>query len=101
MVQVQHDLFKEQKMSNQDLDKFKRQTGISRRSFLRRSGMAAAGGLALASGIDLFSPRPAYAQDIKGTKLSILWLEPSIDASKATRKQGMIDWATANGVDLD
>lgn len=74
---------------------------MSRRSFLRLGGMASAGALAMASGISLLNPRLLRAQeDLAGTDLRILWLEPSIPASKEAREQAMMAWAEANGVNL-
>lgn len=74
--------------------------GLSRRSFLRTGGAAAAGALAMASGLTFLSPRALRAQDIAGTDLRILWLEPSIPASKEARENAMRAWAEAAGVNL-
>lgn len=71
--------------------------GVSRRTFLQT---VAVGGMAAAAGLQFGLPGVAYAQDIKGSKLTILWLEPSIPDSKAARKKGMEDWAAKAGVDL-
>jgi len=74
-----------------------RKSRMSRRSFLRTAaiGSAAAGALSLGG-----LPRSARAQDVKGSNLTILWLEPSIVASKDTRRKAMEDWAAAAGVNL-
>lgn len=74
--------------------------GISRRSFLRSGGVAAAGAMAMASGLSFLNPRALRAQDIAGSDLRILWLEPSIPASKETREAAMRAWAEAAGVNL-
>ncbi len=70
---------------------------VSRRTFLKT---AALGSVAAAS-LRLGWPNTVFAQDgVKGSKLSILWLEPSIVASKDTRRKAMEDWAAAAGVEL-
>ena len=74
--------------------------GMSRRSFLRTGGAAAAGALAMASGLSFLNPRLLRAQDVAGSDLRILWLEPSIPASKETREAAMHAWAEAAGVNL-
>lgn len=88
-------------MSQKKSDLIVPSRGISRRAFLRAGGLATAGTFALANGLAFLNPRMARAQeDIAGTDLRILWLEPSIPESKEARENAMRAWAEANGVNL-
>lgn len=73
---------------------------ISRRSFLRNSAVAAAGGLAAAAGLRLSAPHVARAQGLSGTKFTVLWQQGSVPAAADLEKKMMEDWAKAAGVEL-
>ncbi|MBX3086281.1 MAG: extracellular solute-binding protein [Anaerolineae bacterium] len=75
---------------------------LSRRSFLQRSALAAAGGLAMAAGARLGAPSIAHARasDVAGSKLTVLWMKGSIAAAADLEQKMMEDWAKAAGVEL-
>jgi multiple sugar transport system substrate-binding protein len=75
---------------------------VSRRSFLQRGAVAAAGGLALAAGARFSAPRPAFARNprLQGSKLTVLWMKGSVAAAADLEEKMMQDWAAANGIEL-
>lgn len=84
-------------MSNNQSKSFR---SMSRRSFLRNSAMAAAGGLALAAGAKISAPRIARAADIAGSKFTVLWMKGSVAPAADLELKMMQDWAAANQVEL-
>ncbi len=83
---------------------------LTRRRFLAASGAVAFTGLLAACGGTpaANSPVPAASgsgavassKPIKGTKLTILWMAPSIPEAEAAQKKNMEDWAKTAGVEL-
>ena len=75
---------------------------LSRRSFLQRSAVAAAGGLAMAAGARFSTPYIAHARaaDVSGSKMTVLWMKGSIAAAADLEQKMMEDWAKAAGVEL-
>ncbi len=84
---------------------------LTRRHFLATGGAVALAGLLAACGAATApnTPVPAAAgagttppasTSLKGTKLTILWMAPSIPEAEATQNKNMDDWAKAMGIEL-
>ncbi len=84
---------------------------LTRRHFLATSGAVALAGLLAACGGAAVTNTPVPAAvgagttpppsaSLKGTKLTILWMAPSIPEAEAAQTKNMDDWAKAMGIEL-
>ena len=99
-------------MSQYDTDSTAaRQPILTRRHFLATSGAVALAGLLAACGASstpttaapaasAAGTKPPASTSIKGTKLTILWMAPSIPEAEAAQNKNMDDWAKAMGIEL-
>lgn len=88
-----------------------KQIMLTRRRFLATGSIVAVAGLLAACGGAVATNTPAPAagasgttpptgKSLKGTKLTILWMAPSIPEAEAAQNKNMDDWAKAMGIEL-